>query len=144
MALFAAGNPLDEHLARERLRHQRYLAFLDDLRAGDPDFAAASVRHPRDHVRWQGSVYLLSGVRPLWGILGPSVVEAGSLTPVAEALARPGAPRDAIECTLMAWAVHLSNEGQPPPGFPERLSVCYFRRWVSALHLRHGSALADE
>ena len=58
--------PLGDLLAGSRDRAQQFNVWLDQLRAGDPAFAEASLLYPDDMGEWQAAVYLLTGCDQVW------------------------------------------------------------------------------
>ena len=70
--------PLEQTLADARDRAERFEAWLEQLRAGDPAFAEASSLYPWDMSEWQGGVYLLTGCDLVWSALAANVIAAQS------------------------------------------------------------------
>jgi hypothetical protein len=75
-------DPLEDARERDRDRAERYGAWLEHLRAGDPAFAEASALYPRDMSEWESAVYLLTGNDGVRGELGGRVMQERSIGPV--------------------------------------------------------------
>ncbi|HTW41333.1 MAG TPA: hypothetical protein VMD79_03360 [Solirubrobacteraceae bacterium] len=132
------GSALEESLTRGRKRVERHAAFVAHLRARDPVFAEASALHGPDNAPWQAAVYLLTGCRPVWGALGSRVLADRSIAPVVQALARANGRDVGSERAVMEWAAYLWEvERHHHTGYPCEFGEYYFRRWMTALHLRH-------
>ena len=134
--------PLEQTLAYARDRAERFQAWLEQLRAGDPVFAEASGLHPWDMSEWQGAVYLLTGCDLVWSALAASVIAERSIGPAIYELAEPRRAWSASETAVMAWAAHFWDVGQRATPFPWMFEEFYFQRWITACHLRHRSTPA--
>jgi hypothetical protein len=128
---------LEESLARRRERKQAFLVFLGHLRDVEPPFAEVSVLHPVERGDWQAAVYLLSGCCPVWRVFRAPVIRARSIAPVAVALARGNPGGCGTERAVMSWAAHFWDLRRHHARYPFEFSDFYFRRWMTALHLRH-------
>lgn len=131
-----AEPPLEEVFARLRDRAERFRAWLDQLRAGDPAFAEASILYPSDMSEWQSAVYLLTGCREAWAALGAPVLAERSIAPVIHELERPRRAWSSSEHAVMEWAAHFWDVDRHAARFPYSLERFYFYRWITALHLR--------
>jgi hypothetical protein len=137
MASSADDNALEESLTRGRERLERHEEFIARLCADDPVFAEASVLHGPDNAPWQAAVYLLTGCRPVWGALGSRVLIDRSIAPDVQALARANGRGVGSERAVMEWAAHFWEVERHHTRYPCEFGEYYFRRWMTALHLRH-------
>lgn len=77
----ADNDPPDETFARLRERANRFGAWLEQLRSGDPAFAEASALYPDDMGEWQTAVYLLTDCDRVWIAPADVVREQRSIAP---------------------------------------------------------------
>ena len=129
-------DPIDELLARSRDRAERFKRWLDHLRCGDPSFAEASALYPWDMTEWQAAVYLMTGCDLVWGALGAAVLAERSIAPVIRELEHPRRAWSSSEDAVMVWAAHFWDVDLWPAKFPYVFEQFYFRRRVTACHLR--------
>lgn len=133
-------DPVGEIMRRRAQR--RFDAWLRQLRSGDPRFAEASARKPNAMGEWQAAVYLLTGCDHVWARLGDHVLADTSLRCIAEALLAEER-WSFTEATVMRWATHFWDaRHHAADGFPYIFNEFYFRRWVTAAHLRNTLAPA--
>jgi hypothetical protein len=131
----ADDDPLDETFARMRDRADRFDAWLEHLRSGEPMFAAASALFPADMNEWQSVVYLLTGCDQVWRAVGTKVLTDRSLGPVVYELEQPRRGWASSEDAVMEWAAHFWDVDRWPARFPYVFEEFYFRRWITACHL---------
>lgn len=127
--------PLEDLLARSRDHAQQFNVWLDQLRAGDPAFAEASLHHPADMGEWQAAVYLLTGCDHVWLALAQHVLADASIAPVINELEDRRRAWSSSEDAVMRWAAHFWDVDRWPAKFPYVFEMYYFRRWVTACHL---------
>jgi hypothetical protein len=127
-------DPVEEILARSRDRAERFGAWPEQLRVGDPTFAEASALYPWDMSEWQAAVYRLTGCEQVWGTVGAAVLAERSIAPVLREIKNPGRAWSSSEKPGMTWAAHFWDVD--PARFPAVFESFYFRRWITACHLR--------
>jgi hypothetical protein len=132
-------DPLDETLRLAAERRERYRQFLEGLRASDPSFAEASVLQADDMNEWQGAVYLLTGNDEVWRAIGGAVLQERSIGPVVHELEQPRRAWSSSQRGVMIWAAHMWDVNRHEARFPYSFEAFLFNRWITALHLRHGS-----
>jgi hypothetical protein len=128
-------DPIEDLITRSRERAHHFRAWLEQLRAGDPAFADASMLYPDDMGEWQAAVYLLTGCQEVWHALAHDVLGDVSIGPVIDELERPRRPWSGSENTVMLWAAHFWDVDRWPARFPYVFETYYFHRWTSACHL---------
>ena len=126
---------LEDLLARSRDNAQRFNIWLDQLRAGDPAFAEASLLYPADMGEWQAAVYLLTGCDQVWLALAGDVLRDVSIAPAVIELEDRRRAWSSSEDAVMRWAAHFWDVDRWPARFPYVFETYYFRRWVAACHL---------
>jgi hypothetical protein len=127
--------PLEDLLACSRDRAQQFNIWLDQLRAGDPAFAEASLLYPDDMGEWQAAVYLLTGCDQVWLALAQNVLTEVSIAPVINELEGRRRAWSSSEDAVVRWAAHFWDVDRWPAKFPHVFETYYFRRWITACHL---------
>jgi hypothetical protein len=127
--------PLEDLLARSRDHAQQFNMWLEQLRAGDPAFAEASLLYPADMGEWQAAVYLLTGCDHVWLALAQDVLSDVSIAAVITELEDRRRAWSSSEDAVMRWAAHFWDVDRWPAKFPHVFETYYFRRWVTACHL---------
>ena len=126
---------LEELLARSRDHAQQFNIWLDQLRAGDPAFAEASLLYPADMGEWQAAVYFLTGCEQVWLALANDVLSEVSIAPVINEIEDRRRAWSSSEDAVMRWAAHFWDVDRWPVRFPHVFETYYFRRWITACHL---------
>ena len=117
-------------------RAERFAAFVEALRAGDPAFAEASALYAPDMGEWQGAVYLLTGCDEVWRAVGAAVLGDRSMAPLIAEMQDPARAWSHSEGAIMEWAAHFWDVNRWPARLPWSFQEFYFQRWITSLHLR--------
>lgn len=126
---------IEDLLSRSRDRELQFHAWLEDLRAGDPAFAEASLLYPNDMGEWQAAILLLTGCDQVWLAIAQNVLSDVSIAPVINELEEPRRAWSSSEDAVMRWAAHFWDVDRWPARFPYVFEEFYFRRWIAACHL---------
>jgi hypothetical protein len=130
---------IEDLLSRSRDREQRFNVWLDQLRAGDPAFAEASLFYPADMGEWHAAVYLLTGCDQVWLALAQHVLSDVSIAPVINELEDNRRAWSSSEDAVMRWAAPFWDVDRWPAKFPHVFEAYYFRRWVTPATSTGGS-----
>ena len=127
--------PGEDLLVRSRDRAQQFNVWLDQLRAGDPAFAEASLLYPADMGEWQAAVHLLTGCDHVWLALAQGVLRDLSIAPAIHEPEDPHRAWSSSEDAVIRWAAHFWDVDRWPAKFPYEFEEFYFRRWITACRL---------
>jgi hypothetical protein len=129
------NEPLEDLLASSPDRARQFNVWLEQLRAGNPAFAEASLLYPADMREWQAAVYLLTGCDEVWLALAQHVLSDVSIAPAINDLEHGRRAWSSSEDAVMRWAAHFWDVDRWPAQFRYVFETYYFRRWITACHL---------
>ena len=127
--------PLEDLLAQSRDHAQQFNVWLDQLRAGDPAFAEASLLYPADMGEWQAAVNLLTGCDQVWLALARGRAQAKCRSHLSSMSSKTVAVLGPRARTRSCGGRRTSGTDRWPARFPHVFETYYFRRWVTACHL---------